>query len=93
MEKLTLCASCGAELEPHTGSGRPFVYCGEPCRRIAEYQIRALVRRLDKSEIELRSLKVDGGFYSDEDRRKRMAALRRWIKEDTAKLRSLLGAK
>lgn len=82
------CASCGAELEPKSGAGRPSVYCSEPCRRMAEFQIRALVRRLDKAEIELRGIKA-GEWCSQPERRIR--ALRRWIKKDTAKLRALLG--
>ena len=93
MEKLTFCASCGADIEPRSGPGRPSVYCSDPCRRMAEFRIRGLVRRLDKSEVELRALKVGGGFLDDDDRRRRMRALRRWIALDTARLRAFLGGK
>lgn len=88
------CASCGAEIEPHSGPGRPSVYCSEPCRRMAEFAIRGLVRRLDKAEIQLRETKAGGwSGFDDDDRRARMRALRRWIKADSAKLRALLGVK
>jgi len=91
MEKLGNCASCGIALEPHAGPGRPARYCGEPCRRYAEFQIRAIVRRLDTSERELRELKAGSGYYDDDERRQRMRAVRRWIKQDSAKLHALLG--
>ena len=93
MDKLTCCASCGADLEPRSGAGRPSAYCSETCRRMAEFAIRGLVRRLDKAEIELRELKAESGLYDDDERRQRVRALRRWIKQDSAKLRALLGAK
>ena len=68
------------------------MYCSDTCRRLAEFQIRALLRRLDKAEIELRELKVGSVYSDDEESRLRMSALRRWIKQDGAKLRALLGA-
>ena len=88
MEK---CQSCGADLEPSTGPGRPKAYCGEGCRRVAEFQIRALVRRIERYELEQRELKADR-WPCDEDRQHRLRALRRWIRADTAKLRAILGA-
>lgn len=91
MEKIAICASCGTPLEPHAGRGRPARYCGEPCRRYAEFQIRTIVRRLDKLEIELRELKAGNGYYDDDERGNRMRNVRRWIKQDSAKLRALLG--
>lgn len=58
---------------------------------MAEFQIRALVRRLDNAEIELREVKAGTGYYDDAERRQRVRVLRRWIAADEARLRSLLG--
>jgi hypothetical protein len=44
------CPSCGAAVEKGDGPGRPTVYCGKPCRRLAEFQIRTIVRRVDRAE-------------------------------------------
>jgi hypothetical protein len=94
VEKTLVCASCGAEFEPEGGPGRLTVYCSEPCRRMAEYRIRAVVRRVNANEIELRELKSGGGMMlNDEERTHRMRVLRRWIKRDNVQLRALLGAK
>lgn len=94
------CPSCGAAVEQRTGAGRPAVYCGEACRRLAEYEIRALVRRIDRAELELRELGNGGhharsghrGFLSPEERAARTRALHGWLAEDRARLRSLLGS-
>jgi hypothetical protein len=93
---MMTCASCGSELEPSSGPGRPAVYCGEPCRRMAEFQTRALVLRIDRAEVAIRELKAgDSGDYQhlDRDERRKVINLyRRWLTEDLAKLRALLGA-
>lgn len=91
LKEATLCPSCGAEVEPSTGVGRPRVYCGETCRRVAEFRIRALSKRLDKNEVELRELQGGGGFWSDDERRKRVRLLKAWLAEDRAELAKLLG--
>ena len=91
MEKLA-CASCGAALEPSPGPGRPKTYCSEACRRVAEFQIRGIVRRLEKYELELRELKVHTNHWDLPWRGRRMRALKRWIETDTAKLREILCA-
>lgn len=59
---------------------------------MAEFKIRGLVRRLDKAEVELREIKAGAWYGEDEERAQRMRALRRWIKQDGAELRSLLGS-
>ena len=91
MEKALACASCSAELEPRSGPGRPSVYCSEGCRRFAEFRIRGIVRRIDRYEVELREVKTGTGYFDDDERRARLRALRRWIRNDTAQLRALLG--
>jgi hypothetical protein len=88
------CAVCAAALEPRSGPGRPSVYCGAVCRRIAEFKIRALVRRIESQEIELREISVRDSTLDEYDlaqRRTRRRALRRWLEEDRAALRELLG--
>ena len=39
MEKPTACVTCGAPLE-QPPTGRPRTYCGQACRRAAEYELR-----------------------------------------------------
>jgi hypothetical protein len=95
-EKLTGCPSCGAAVEKRDGPGRPTVYCGEPCRRLAAFQIRTIVRRVDRAELALRELKAgelgDYRHLDTDERRKVIALYRRWLAEDQAKLRALIGA-
>ena len=55
------CPCCGAAVEQASGPGQPKVYCGDACRRAGEYRLRALQRRLDKNEIELRELTFGTG--------------------------------
>lgn len=95
------CPSCGGPIEPHSGPGRPSIYCGEGCRRAAEFSIRGLVRRIDKAELELRELLAPGGIYSrvgvsgylgERERDQRAQALRDWLAQDQGRLRALLGA-
>lgn len=90
--KQLACLKCSSPLEPRAGAGRPAIYCGEPCRRLAEYEIRRLDRRMAGYEQELRGLRYDGpDDFDDTERLKRMRALRRWIAADEARLRLLLG--
>lgn len=89
------CARCRATFEREPGPGRLPAYCGLVCRRLAEYEIRRLDRRIAGYEIELRGLKYDGpDDYQDEERErlKRMRALRKWIADDEARLRDLVAA-
>ncbi len=59
---------------------------------MAEYRIRTLVRRIDRYEIARRDLLARGiDPFDDAGRQRRLRALRRWITEDTAALRGLLG--
>ena len=93
---MTSCASCGTPLEPRDGPGRPSVYCSEGCRRLAEFRLRAIVKRLDAAELELRRVSAERsgfGALRGSERRRRVQTLKRWIAEDLAKMRSLLGVK
>ncbi|MGE0583467.1 MAG: hypothetical protein AB7P31_15195 [Steroidobacteraceae bacterium] len=88
------CATCGTPLDPREGPGRPATYCGEPCRRLAEFQIRSLVRRIDRAALELRELqaKARAQVFDSDERRRRVRVLRRWLVEDRAELARLVGA-
>jgi hypothetical protein len=94
VDKLT-CASCGGPLEQHSGPGRPSTYCGEGCRRIAEFRIRALTRRIDRTEVEIRELEFKARDREAWDRDawlRRLRALRGWLADDRETLRALLDA-
>ena len=89
------CAKCGSAIERTPGPGRPPSYCSDLCKRLVEYEVRRIDRRLSGYEIELRGLKYDGPDWDEEaegERQKRMRALRRWIQGDEVRLRELLGA-
>jgi hypothetical protein len=51
------------------------------------------LRRIDKAELELREVKVGTGNYDDYERRGRVRVLKRWLAQDSERLRVLLGAK
>jgi len=89
------CATCGAELPPKEGPGRPPTYCGEACRRLAEWRIRMLARRIAGYELEQRGLKFEGpsdNEWDERERQRRMRALRKWLAADEARLRELIAA-
>lgn len=93
MTLLMTCSKCGAEFERDPGPGRPRSYCGDLCKRLVEYEIRRIDRRLGAYEVEQRELKADGpDEFDDEDRQKRLRALRKWIRQDEDRLRVLVGA-
>src|SRR5687768_13517496 len=37
---------CGSELPKQSGRGRPQLYCSSACRRVAEFEIRTISRRI-----------------------------------------------
>lgn len=88
------CVKCGGAIERKPGPGRPPSYCSELCKRLVEYEVRRLDRRLAGYALELRGLRYDGPAHFDDDeaeRLKRMRALRRWIDVDERRLRVLIG--
>ena len=97
VEQLSTCPSCGTPFGPRPGPGRPGVYCGESCRRLAEFELRLIARRLDKSICSLRALQAEGASppfdLEADERRRKMRALRKWIAEDQERLRALLGGR
>ncbi|OGA72882.1 MAG: hypothetical protein A3G81_22495 [Betaproteobacteria bacterium RIFCSPLOWO2_12_FULL_65_14] len=61
-----------------------------------------ILRRIERQQIELRELTSKAGIYihigskhylDPEERKSRAHAVRRWLEQDRAKLRALLGAK
>ena len=87
------CAKCGSIFERQPGPGRPPAYCGDLCKRLVEYEVRRIDRRLGAYELEQRELKAEGTAWRDDsDRQKRLRALRRWIRMDEDRLGELLAA-
>lgn len=85
------CPVCTGEIEQTSGVGRPKTYCSEVCRRLAEHRLRSLSKRIDTTEISLRELRGGGGYWPDDSRQQRMRLLKRWLAQDDAELRKLLG--
>jgi sugar-specific transcriptional regulator TrmB len=77
--------------------GRPPSYCSAPCRRLAEYEIRRLDRRLGRYEDQLREELADRNEASHwvdnlgRTRTQRLNDLRKWIAADESRLRELAG--
>jgi len=96
--KPLTCLRCGTALGDGPPTGRPPRYCGDLCKRLTEYEVRRLDRRLSGYEIELREELADRTAAADawidklgRSRAQRIGDLRRWIKADTERLRALLG--
>ena len=91
-EKPRSCVKCGGLLEAADGPGRPATYCSTTCRRLAEFEIRRIDRRLAAYELERRELKAEGPDPCDDDaRQRRLRALRKWAAADERRLRELVG--
>jgi len=59
------CARCGAGLPGWAGRGQRPKWCSTGCRRAAEYEVRRLVRRLERLDgrlAELREVKAGVAF-------------------------------
>jgi hypothetical protein len=83
---------------PAAGPGRPPTYCGESCRRLVEYEIRRLDRRLGAYELELREELADRTPAEDawidklgRTRTQRINDLKKWMAADSARLHELVG--
>jgi hypothetical protein len=61
VEKLDTkaCLKCGAPIQG-PATGRPKAYCGQVCRRLAEFEIRRLTRQLETLEAERLYLEQTG---------------------------------
>jgi hypothetical protein len=67
-----VCAQCGAALEQHTGKGRPSRSCDPYCRRLAEYELRRIMRRLSLADADVdehdRHARGLGYYYGDREK-------------------------
>jgi hypothetical protein len=97
VKKLAGCLKCGTPISAAPGPGRPPTYCGETCRRLTEFELRRLDRRLSRYADELREEQADrnpADAWIDNlgrTRTQRLNDLHRWIAEDEARLRELVG--
>ncbi len=92
MEKRK-CLKCRRAVE-QLPTGRPRSYCSTACRRTAEFEIRRLVRRIERLDTDLehlRGVRDDGipDVYGHSPK-KRRALLAQGIKAAEARLRALL---
>lgn len=90
------CTKCGAPLEAVPGPGRPSNYCGTTCRRLVEYEIRRLDRRIAGYEFQLREEQADRNAPAawidnlGRTRTQRINDLRKWVRADEQRLRELI---
>ena len=88
------CLKCGAALKkPPTG--RPPTYCGEGCRRSSEYELRRLLRlleRLDRLRIERRVAIASTSFLGPESKDDVLRVLKAEIARGEARLHELADA-
>ena len=94
--KLT-CIKCGSLFEPSFGPGRPARYCSYVCKRLVEFELRRIDRRLAAYHEQLREEQADRAAASvawidnlSRTRAQRIGDLRRWIDEDEKRLRALV---
>ncbi len=95
--KPLACLRCTAALPEGASTGRPARYCSDTCKRLVEYEVRRLDRRIAGYELELREELADRAPAADawvdtlsRTRAQRIGDLRKWIKTDTERLHQLL---
>jgi hypothetical protein len=72
------CMECGRPLPPPRPVGRPRAWCSDACRRSAEKRRRKIASRVHS--IGLWEQELPLGRYRQKDIRKRLAALRREVR-------------
>src|SRR5262245_37500217 len=92
------CLKCGAILDRPSGPGRPARYCSDACKRLVEFELRRLDRRLASYYDQLREERADRTPASEafvdnlgRTRAQRIGDLRKWIAADERRLRDLVG--
>lgn len=84
------CKSCGAPLAVSSG-GRPADYCSTACRRMAEFAIRRVSKRLENLEARLSGNRISpDGLCWWQPKADTIAALEAEIALQTDRLRELL---
>ena len=97
MEKLMKCQTCGTEIEK-PATGRPKRYCSTACRRVAEFEIRRLNKRIGRLEerFDDESEQVDAPTPWDDvygrNPAARLAAVEKLIRRAETRLKTLLTA-
>lgn len=82
------CIMCGFSFIAVHKRGRPQVYCTVECRRLAEYEIGRLNRRLEQLESRRAEIAANGHKWEQT----MLVPLDAQIEEATARLRGLLSA-
>lgn len=82
------CIMCGFSFIAVHKRGRPQLYCTVECRRLAEYEIGRLNRRLEQLESRRAEIAANGHKWEQ----KLLIPLDAQIEEATARLRDLLSA-
>lgn len=85
------CRSCGTPLAVSSG-GRPADYCSTACRRMAEFAIRRVSKRLENLEARLSENRLSPDWLCCwQTKAESIAALEAEIELESARLRKLLG--
>ncbi len=81
------CRLCWCTIPNRRHLGRPKIWCSVKCRRLAEYEIRRINRRLEELETQLAGARA----YSRSWERSRINWLEKQIGEGTHRLGELIG--
>ena len=87
------CPKCGKPVPPAAALGRPSIYCSQTCRRLAEFEISRLNKRLERLEDQLLQLSMAGAETRDGYGRRKpeqIAILQTAIVEQEHRLQLLL---
>jgi len=82
------CKTCGTTIKTRS-TGRPALYCGTPCRRMAEFEIRRAKSDVIGLENSLQYYRYNGRIKLADDEQQQ-AFVQRELREARAGLRRLL---
>lgn len=80
------CRQCGSDLDQRMAPGRPRTYCSSRCKRLTEYEVRRLQRRLEALESLAAEVRARQSPWDDG----RLEMLNRQIEEATDRLGALV---
>jgi hypothetical protein len=75
------CPKCGGPVPHSSGPGRPSVYCGVPCRRVAEHELRRLQSLLRRSQQKAQDAAFDLAMVSSYGEARAQKVLTFWESE------------